>query len=288
MAEQFANDYVTALDGAINDSVTSLVVDGTPPLAADFRIRIDDELMLVTGVAGSTLTVTRGIEGSTPAAHADNAVVSHVLTADALRIVSGRVNATLVQQGNKVLNNVSPASIVLGATPTVGNVLFCLTGISDGNSVTPSQTNVTWTNVADIANGAVARASIWKGVIGASAGTTVTLTRGAGTQFWQAWVGEFSGIDGTVTATATGTTPTGSVEGTPALLVSGDHIFLYTTGQATGGSGTVFSPIFTPVPSLGNSGFMGYRLMHRDNDPVGGLSLMGIARASASALVAVT
>ena len=85
MAENFANEYQTQLNGAIDSSVTSLVVDtasGSP--SANFRIRIDDELMLVTNKSGTTFTVTRGVEGSTAAAHSDNAVVTHVLTAAAI------------------------------------------------------------------------------------------------------------------------------------------------------------------------------------------------------------
>lgn len=86
MAENFANEYATALNGAIDNAVTSLVVDsdtGSPD--ANFRIRIDNEYLLVTAKAGTTFTVTRGIEGSTAAAHADDAAVTHVLTAGGLR-----------------------------------------------------------------------------------------------------------------------------------------------------------------------------------------------------------
>lgn len=85
MAENFSNQYQTQLNGAINNSVTTLDVDsvtGAPD--ANFRIKIDDELMLVTAISTLTLTVTRGIEGSTAASHADNAVVTHVLTAGGL------------------------------------------------------------------------------------------------------------------------------------------------------------------------------------------------------------
>jgi hypothetical protein len=85
MTENFSNEYQTQLNGAIDDDDTTLVVDsdtGSPDV--NFRIKIDDEYMLVTGKASTTFTVTRGVEGSTPAAHSDNAVVTHVLTAGAL------------------------------------------------------------------------------------------------------------------------------------------------------------------------------------------------------------
>lgn len=85
MAEKFANNFSTLLNGAINNSVTSLVVDSvTGAPAVNWRLKIDDELMLVTAVSTLTLTVTRGIEGTTAASHADDSVVTHVLTAGAL------------------------------------------------------------------------------------------------------------------------------------------------------------------------------------------------------------
>jgi hypothetical protein len=85
MAENFANQYQTTLDGAINDSTTTITVIsvvGSPN--ANFRIKVDDEYMLVTDVSGSAFTVTRGIEGSEAASHADAATVTHVLTAGGL------------------------------------------------------------------------------------------------------------------------------------------------------------------------------------------------------------
>lgn len=85
MAENFANEYESTLDGGIDDTVTTLdVVSATGAPSANFRIRIDDEYMLVTGVASETFTVTRGIEGSTPASHSSGAAVTHVLTAGGL------------------------------------------------------------------------------------------------------------------------------------------------------------------------------------------------------------
>jgi len=84
--EQFANNYESTLAGGINNSVTSLSVASPSgaPAGGDFRLRIDDELLLVTAVAGSTFTVDRGIEGTVAAAHSSGATVQLVLTAGAL------------------------------------------------------------------------------------------------------------------------------------------------------------------------------------------------------------
>ena len=80
--ENLGNDFATTLSGAINDSTTSITVaSGTGAPSANFRIRIDDELMLVTSVGGGTnWTVTRGVEGSAAAAHDDASDVTHVVT----------------------------------------------------------------------------------------------------------------------------------------------------------------------------------------------------------------
>lgn len=84
--EKFANDASSTLNGSINSIVTSLIVtSATPfPSAGQFRIRIDLEILLVTGVSGTTFTVTRGIEGTTAASHANGAVVAHIITAGSL------------------------------------------------------------------------------------------------------------------------------------------------------------------------------------------------------------
>jgi len=85
--EQFTNSGETPLDGAINNAVTSLDVTSasTFPAAAPFRVRIDDEIIRVTGGAGtSTWTVERGTEGTTAASHLDLAPITHVVTVNSL------------------------------------------------------------------------------------------------------------------------------------------------------------------------------------------------------------
>lgn len=82
MAEQYANNAKTTLNGSINDSTTSITVtDGSVfPSSGDYRLKVDDELMLCTARSGNTLTVTRGIESATAASHSDSAQISLVLT----------------------------------------------------------------------------------------------------------------------------------------------------------------------------------------------------------------
>jgi hypothetical protein len=85
--EQFKNDGQTTLNGSISDSVTSVVVtDGSVfPAGGDFRILIDDELMLCTARSTNTLTVARAQEGTTNVGHANAALVNHVVSQGGLQ-----------------------------------------------------------------------------------------------------------------------------------------------------------------------------------------------------------
>ena len=71
MAENFANNYVVKLGADMTSSATSMTVNSTAGAPSpNFRVLVDEELMLVTAVVDSTtFTVTRGIEGTTAAAH---------------------------------------------------------------------------------------------------------------------------------------------------------------------------------------------------------------------------
>jgi hypothetical protein len=84
--ERYFNDYGTTLAGGITDTQTTLVVaSGTNfPGSGNFRIRIENELLLVTAVSGTTWTVTRGVESSQAVAHLDGMAVNHILTAGGL------------------------------------------------------------------------------------------------------------------------------------------------------------------------------------------------------------
>lgn len=86
MAENLSNDIQTLLNGAITNVATAITTTGATGFpVANFRVRVDDELMLVTSTgSGTNWTVTRGIESTTAAAHATSAPVVHVLTAGGL------------------------------------------------------------------------------------------------------------------------------------------------------------------------------------------------------------
>lgn len=81
------NGVVTTTNGAVDSAITVITVSSISgfPVVPQFRLRVDDELMLVTGIAGLNLTVQRGIEGTTAVPHSDKATVYGVVTAGALR-----------------------------------------------------------------------------------------------------------------------------------------------------------------------------------------------------------
>jgi len=85
MDEKFKNMASTTLNGDHDDTTTSIsVVSAMGFTTGDFRILIDSEIMKVTSVSGTTLTVVRHQENTSAASHTNGTAVYHVLTAGAL------------------------------------------------------------------------------------------------------------------------------------------------------------------------------------------------------------
>lgn len=87
MSELYNNNAATTLAGAITSfSQSTISVASTTgfPATGNFRILILGELLLVTGVSGTTWTVTRGVEGTQPVTASIGTAVDHVMTAGAL------------------------------------------------------------------------------------------------------------------------------------------------------------------------------------------------------------
>src|SRR5271165_616579 len=84
LAEVYGNAAINTLSASISStSATTLTVTNASsfPAVGNFRILIDQELLLVTGVSGTTFTVTRGVEGTTAATHSSGATVVQIVTA---------------------------------------------------------------------------------------------------------------------------------------------------------------------------------------------------------------
>lgn len=85
--ERLANNAETTLASSVvpADSTISVASAATFPTEGDFRIVIDNELMLVTAVTGTTFTVTRGIEGTSAANHNQGTALAQVLTEEGMK-----------------------------------------------------------------------------------------------------------------------------------------------------------------------------------------------------------
>lgn len=89
--EQLKNNASTTLNGAHNNSTTSLVVtDGNVfPASGNFRILVGSEIMLVTARSSNTLTVTRGYEGTTATSHSDLDPIGFIYTKGSFETLLG-------------------------------------------------------------------------------------------------------------------------------------------------------------------------------------------------------
>jgi hypothetical protein len=106
--EQTANNPSTTITtgGGINSSATTFAVaDATHfPSSGNFRILVEGELMIVTGVSGSTFTVTRGAESTTTASHAQGVAVYGILTKGALDAIVTCQQSGTEESSRRVLN----------------------------------------------------------------------------------------------------------------------------------------------------------------------------------------
>lgn len=66
---------ISVLRDPVDSTETSLPVSNAPEFAVGQTLRIDDEQMLIEAIAGNNLTVVRGLNGSTPAAHLEDAPI---------------------------------------------------------------------------------------------------------------------------------------------------------------------------------------------------------------------
>ena len=149
------NGYVftssgSELNGAINSSVTTIVVDDTTPFERFSVIKIDNEKMYVLLVvpATSSLSVTRGYQGSVAIEHNDE---SNILKTDGyivpdlkLRLVSqnkGYDEITLEPKNNNIIDNATGWETAQYVVKTadkakVRNVYTVQVEVSPGNGAT--------------------------------------------------------------------------------------------------------------------------------------------------------
>jgi len=137
MTEQVANFGHTTLAEALDDTELGVdVTDGSVfPSSGDFRVQVEAELMLVTSRATNTLTVTRGIEGTTAASHSSGLPIDARLTAAGLLQVlrengPGTELAYVEQTSTTNITNTSEATghqvVSAGALTFDGSTRVCI------------------------------------------------------------------------------------------------------------------------------------------------------------------
>ena len=117
-SEAFSNNASTTLAVAIEsvDGTTIGVTSGTGFPGVQFRVIVDDEIMLVTAVDDVTWTVTRGVESTTAATHDSGATVTHVLTAEGLTThTSDRITTHALDDSA----HHAPISLGIGSDPAL-------------------------------------------------------------------------------------------------------------------------------------------------------------------------
>jgi len=91
----------STLTGNIISSATSIAVTSGTPFSAGMLLRIDSEFIELTGVSTNTLTVVRGVRGTTSASHSSGANVEYYIPEPVItRAVTRYASYMLKRQGN--------------------------------------------------------------------------------------------------------------------------------------------------------------------------------------------
>lgn len=257
----YANAPATALTDSCSALATSIVVNSVSglPISYPFTLIIDrgtasEEAVSVTAAAGTTLTVTRGIDGTTAFAHTKDAVVVHGITAQDIREANAHVNATSGVHGAtgavvgttdaQVLTNKDLSS----ASNTLPTSTVTLTGAQ-------TLTNKTLTLAGNSVQGAIKHTGAGNQL---DATATAQTSQPAGLQMMTGRVSVTTGALGNVAVTFPGTGFPGGVLFVSAFTLSGtavspvvDSDSVTKTGMSLTWSGVGNTPIVFTYLAIG-------------------------------------
>lgn len=225
--EQFANSAQTTLMFGVGvpDTAINVVSASEFPTSPQFRIQMGDELALVTGVSGTTWTVTRGIENTAPASHSAGEAVTQVLTAavmNALGALGANQSANVVFAGPASGSATAPAFRALVPADLPGGNWVT------GTITAQAQLNANWTVVGN---------NVFLDISG-SGGSTVDITITAGT--WLVFYSVAAGM-----TAAAGQIQCQVYDATNSMAVSGSQrriVQSTATGNSIGGTATGIVP----------------------------------------------
>lgn len=154
--EQYANGGIGRVSYLVNDSQTTIEVNPghTLPTTPTFRMGIDRELMLVTGVEGNVYTVTRGIEGTTPMQHIRNSMAVQAVTAAILAALQASADAAPSYQNYAPHTRPLYCELFWNFCRGRGYTAGQGSGTTTTTDITPpDDTQVTLTSAANLVNG---------------------------------------------------------------------------------------------------------------------------------------